>query len=55
MGSIPNAAKDFRVAMLTKPPYPSFNQFVISLQNNEQICMTTKEEEKKLVDQDDLT
>ena len=31
--------QDFRIAMLAKPPYPSFNQFVAALQGHEQMCM----------------
>ena len=29
--------KDFRMAMLTKPPYPSYNQFIMSLKAHEQM------------------
>lgn len=31
--------KDFRMVMLSKPPYPSYNQFILSLQNHEQAMM----------------
>lgn len=31
--------KDFRLAMLSKPPYPSYNQFVLSLQSHEQTLL----------------
>ena len=27
--------KDFRIAILTKPPYPSYNQFIMSLKAHE--------------------
>ncbi|TXG48399.1 hypothetical protein EZV62_027693 [Acer yangbiense] len=37
---------DFRTAMLTKPPYPSFSQFVLALQGHEQAVLAHKEEEK---------
>lgn len=36
---------DFRIAMLTKPPYPSFSQFLLALQSHEQTLITQKEEE----------
>jgi hypothetical protein len=39
--------KDFRIAVLSKPPYPSFNQFIMSLQNFEQVYL---EEEKPSLD-----
>ncbi|GAU44375.1 hypothetical protein TSUD_243070 [Trifolium subterraneum] len=39
--------KEFRIAVLSKPPYPSFNQFIMSLQNFEQVYLT---EEKSDVD-----
>jgi hypothetical protein len=32
--------KEFRIAVLSKPPYPSFNQFIMSLQNFEQVYLT---------------
>lgn len=31
--------QDFRLAMLTKPPYPRFNQLVLSLQGYEQVLI----------------
>ena len=34
-----NKYKEFRIAVLSKPPYPSFNQFVMSLQNFEQVYL----------------
>ena len=37
---------DFWTAMLTKPPYPSFSQFVLALQGHEQAILSHKEEEK---------
>ncbi|KAK2637454.1 hypothetical protein Ddye_032246 [Dipteronia dyeriana] len=37
---------DFRTTMLTKPPYPSFSQFVLALQGHEQVVLVYKEEEK---------
>ena len=40
---------DFRVAMLSKPPYPSYNQFVLALQGHEQMIMTENEENKELI------
>lgn len=42
--------QDFRVAMLTKPPYPSFNQFVLALQGHEQSIIAQREEEKQYID-----
>ena len=41
--------RDFRVAMLSKPPYPSYNQFVLALQGHEQMVMTENEEHKDLM------
>ena len=41
-----NKYMDFRVAMLSKPPYPSYNQFVLALQEHEQMVMIEKEEHK---------
>ena len=35
--------------MLTKPPYPSYNQFVLALQGYEQTQAVKKEEEKILL------
>nr|CAN83340.1 hypothetical protein VITISV_021483 [Vitis vinifera] len=40
---------DFRVAMLSKPPYLSYNQFVLALQGYEQMIMTENEENKELI------
>ena len=40
---------DFRVAMLSKPSYPSYNQFVLALQGHEQMIMTENEENKELI------
>ncbi|RVW77775.1 Retrovirus-related Pol polyprotein from transposon RE2 [Vitis vinifera] len=40
---------DFRVAMLSKPPYPSYNQFVLALQGHEQMIMTENEENKESI------
>lgn len=40
----------FRVAMLTKPPYPSFSQFLLAPQGHEQIQNAQKEEEKSLIE-----
>ncbi|KAK2656860.1 hypothetical protein Ddye_009912 [Dipteronia dyeriana] len=37
---------DFRTAMLTKPPYPSFSQFMLALQGYEQTIHAQKDEEK---------
>ncbi|KAG8638064.1 hypothetical protein MANES_15G187901v8 [Manihot esculenta] len=36
--------------MVTKPPYPTFNQFVLALQGYEQTLNTQKEEEKDHVE-----
>ena len=41
----------FRTTMLTKPPYPSFNQFVMALQGHEQTVLTQRNEEKHFLDQ----
>ena len=43
-----NKYKEFRIAVLSKPPYPSFNQFIMSLQNFEQVYLA---EEKPPIDQ----
>jgi len=43
-----NKYKEFRIAVLSKPPYPSFNQFIMSLQNFEQVYLA---EEKSSIDQ----
>nr|CAN66838.1 hypothetical protein VITISV_032723 [Vitis vinifera] len=40
---------DFWVVMLSKPPYPSYNQFVLALQGREQMIMTENEENKELM------
>ena len=40
---------DFRTAMLTKAPYPSFNQFVLALQGHEQTLSLHREEEKTYI------
>ena len=40
---------DFRVAMLSKPSYSSFNKFVLALQGHEQMIMTENEENKELI------
>ena len=40
---------DFRVAMLSKPPYPSYNQFVLALQGHEQMIMTENEGNKESI------
>ena len=40
---------DFRVAMLSKPPYPSYNQFVLALQGHEKIIMIENEENKESI------
>ncbi|RVW93768.1 Retrovirus-related Pol polyprotein from transposon RE1 [Vitis vinifera] len=40
---------DFRVAMLSKPPYPSYNQFVLALQGHEQMIMIENEENKESI------
>ena len=38
------------MVMLSKPPYPLFNQFVLSLQNHEQMLTEQHEEAKRIVD-----
>ena len=40
---------NFRTAMLTKPPYPTLNQFILALQNHEQVNIIPKEKEEKYV------
>ncbi|KAF2322319.1 hypothetical protein GH714_011220 [Hevea brasiliensis] len=42
--------ENFRIAMLTKPPYPSFSQFLLALQGHEQSLNARKEEEKFFVE-----
>ena len=38
--------KEFRVAMLSKPPYPTLNQFILSLQSHEQMFMSQQDDEE---------
>lgn len=38
--------KDFSIAMLSKPPYPSYNHFVLALKMHEQLLLVEEEEEK---------
>ncbi|TXG67661.1 hypothetical protein EZV62_008936 [Acer yangbiense] len=45
-----NQYMDFRTAMLTKPPIPSFSQFVLSLQDHEQTLTSQREEEKTYIE-----
>ncbi|XP_075474740.1 uncharacterized protein LOC142505585 isoform X1 [Primulina tabacum] len=40
---------NFQNAWLTKPPYPSFNQFVLALQGHEQTLSSQQEEEKTYI------
>ena len=40
---------DLRVAMLSKPPYFSYNQFFMALQGHEQMIMTKNEENKESI------
>ncbi|XP_074575272.1 uncharacterized protein LOC141831767 [Curcuma longa] len=40
----------FRLAMVTKPPYPTFNQFVLALQGHEQILQIQRDEERVYVE-----
>nr|GMD97742.1 Retrovirus-related Pol polyprotein from transposon RE1 [Ipomoea batatas] len=42
--------ENFRLAMVTKPPYPTFNQFLLALQGYEQTIASQKEEEKNYID-----
>ena len=42
--------QDFHIEMLTKPPYPSLSQFVLSLQNHEQILNAQQDKEKQIDD-----
>ena len=42
--------ENFRIAMLTKPPYPSFSQFLLALQGYEQSLTAQKEEEKTFLE-----
>ncbi|KAL5781775.1 hypothetical protein ACOSP7_006804 [Xanthoceras sorbifolium] len=42
--------QDFCVAMLSKPSYPSLNQFVLSLQSHEDMLKSQREEEKQVTD-----
>ena len=37
----------FRTAMLTKPPYPTYHQFVLSLQAHEQMLNRDNDDKKK--------
>ena len=36
---------DFKMAMLTKPPYPSIKQFTFASQNHKQVIVSLKEKE----------
>lgn len=38
--------QDFRLAMLSKPPYPTFKQFLMALENHEQDLIAQEEETK---------
>ncbi|XP_075101859.1 uncharacterized protein LOC142177285 [Nicotiana tabacum] len=40
--------KDFRTAMLAKAPYPTYNQFAVSLQSHEQMMINESEEKDHL-------
>nr|GLL27111.1 hypothetical protein L195_g010371 [Ipomoea trifida] len=42
--------ENFRLAMVTKPPYPTFNQFLLALQGYEQTIASQKEEEKNYIE-----
>lgn len=42
--------ENFRLVMLTKLPFPSFNEFVLAFQGHEQSLEASKEEEKHYVD-----
>ncbi|KAL9432747.1 hypothetical protein AB3S75_027714 [Citrus x aurantiifolia] len=44
--------KDFRVATLAKPPYPSFNQFFLALQGHKQMLLNEKDDRKPQVNYD---
>lgn len=44
--------KDFKVAILAKPPYHSFNQFVLALQGHEQMLLNEKDDRKQEVSYD---
>ena len=41
--------ENFRIVMLSKAPYPYFNEFVLALQGHEQSLSARKEEEKNLL------
>ncbi|KAL5786305.1 hypothetical protein ACOSQ2_008697 [Xanthoceras sorbifolium] len=41
---------DFRTAMLSKPPLPSFQQFLLALQGHEQTLLSNHEEEKRSIE-----
>ena len=40
---------DFKTAVLTKPPYPTLNQIILTLQNHEQVNIIPKKKEEKYV------
>lgn len=40
--------KEFRIAMLSKPPYPTYNQFILSLKPYDQQLLSEEEEEKSI-------
>ena len=40
--------KEFRIAVLSKPPFPSFNQFTMSLQNFEQVYLIEEQQQHSL-------
>ena len=41
--------QDFKLAQFSKPPYPSFKQFVMALENHEQTLINFKEEKKNTI------
>ncbi|KAH9648571.1 retrovirus-related pol polyprotein from transposon RE1 [Citrus sinensis] len=41
--------QDFKLAQLSKPPYPSFKQFVMALENHEQTLINFEEEKKNTI------
>ncbi|KAL5738660.1 hypothetical protein ACOSP7_031421 [Xanthoceras sorbifolium] len=45
-----NQYMDFRTAMLSKPPLPSFQQFLLALQGHEQTLLSNHEEEKRSIE-----
>ncbi|TXG61102.1 hypothetical protein EZV62_012465 [Acer yangbiense] len=45
-----NQYMDFRTTILSKPPLPSFQQFILALQGHEQTLLSNREDEKRSIE-----